>query len=222
MSGIRPAFSMMETVAILKPPDEWRPKERFYSSWAPEWIKKFREAIRPVLRDIVGEAGQAGIDDVKASVDFKLTDPNVVRFIETRAQRFAQAVNETTWNKLKDTLSDGYQAGEGVDKLAVRVTDTMTLRIGQSAEVIARTEVIGAENGGMLEGWRQSDIVKGKTWLATMSGGRTRDTHVEAHGQTVGLDEDFEVGDGSGPAPGQIGLAEEDIQCRFTMIAVVS
>lgn len=188
----------------------------------PEWIKKFREAIRPVLRDIVGEAGQAGIDDVKASVDFKLTDPNVVRFIETRAQRFAQAVNETTWNKLKDTLSDGYQAGEGVDKLAVRVTDTMTLRIGQSAEVIARTEVIGAENGGMLEGWRQSDIVKGKTWLATMSGGRTRDTHVEAHGQTVGLDEDFEVGDGSGPAPGQIGLAEEDIQCRCTMIAVVS
>ena len=28
---------------------------------------------------------------------------------------------------------------------------------------------------------------------------------------------DFEVGDGSGPAPGQIGLAEEDINCRCSM-----
>ena len=39
---------------------------------------------------------------------------------------------------------------------------------------------MGAENGGMLLSWRQSDIVSGKTWLATMTDGRT-ETHVEAH-----------------------------------------
>jgi len=34
-------FSMMETTVVLKPPSEWRPKERWYSSslWAPEWLK---------------------------------------------------------------------------------------------------------------------------------------------------------------------------------------
>ncbi len=32
-------FSMMETVVELKPDDEWRPRERWYSSWAPEWLK---------------------------------------------------------------------------------------------------------------------------------------------------------------------------------------
>ena len=32
-------FSMMETTVILKPPDQWRPKERWYSSWAPGWLK---------------------------------------------------------------------------------------------------------------------------------------------------------------------------------------
>ncbi len=32
-------FSMMETTVVLKPPSEWRPKRRFYSSWAPEWLK---------------------------------------------------------------------------------------------------------------------------------------------------------------------------------------
>ena len=32
-------FSMMETTVILKPQDQWRPKERWYSSWAPDWLK---------------------------------------------------------------------------------------------------------------------------------------------------------------------------------------
>ncbi|MBL8111770.1 MAG: efflux RND transporter permease subunit, partial [Acidobacteria bacterium] len=30
-------FSMMETTVILKPESEWRPRERWYSSWAPGW-----------------------------------------------------------------------------------------------------------------------------------------------------------------------------------------
>jgi len=32
-------FSMMETTVVLKPPSEWREKPRFYSSWAPRWLK---------------------------------------------------------------------------------------------------------------------------------------------------------------------------------------
>jgi Cu(I)/Ag(I) efflux system membrane protein CusA/SilA len=31
-------FSMMETTVILKPESEWRAKERWYSSWAPDWL----------------------------------------------------------------------------------------------------------------------------------------------------------------------------------------
>jgi Cu(I)/Ag(I) efflux system membrane protein CusA/SilA len=32
-------FSMMETTVVLKPQSEWRKKEQWYSSWAPEWLK---------------------------------------------------------------------------------------------------------------------------------------------------------------------------------------
>ena len=32
-------LSMIETTVVLKPPSEWRPKLRWYSSWAPEWLK---------------------------------------------------------------------------------------------------------------------------------------------------------------------------------------
>jgi len=32
-------LSMMETVVQLRPASEWRPRERWYSGWAPEWMK---------------------------------------------------------------------------------------------------------------------------------------------------------------------------------------
>ncbi|MDL1949099.1 efflux RND transporter permease subunit [Acidobacteria bacterium ACD] len=41
-------FSMMETTVVLKPESEWRPRERWYSSWAPGWLAS---ALRPFWRD---------------------------------------------------------------------------------------------------------------------------------------------------------------------------
>lgn len=186
-----------------------------------KWRKRFRETMRPVLGQIVADGGQTALDAVAVGVSFDVTDPNVARFLERRAQRFAVEVNDTTWKALKATLTEGLAAGEGIDVLKERVSAVMADRIRSSAEVIARTEVIGAYNGGTLEGWRQSGVVQGKEWLAALDD-RTRETHVEAHGQIVALDADFRVGDGQGPAPGQIGVADEDIQCRCSMLAVLA
>ena len=33
-------FSMMETVVLLKPESEWPVNPRWYSSWAPDWLRK--------------------------------------------------------------------------------------------------------------------------------------------------------------------------------------
>ncbi len=41
-------FSMMETVIQLKPEDQWRAVPRWYSSWAPDWLKGL---LRPFWRD---------------------------------------------------------------------------------------------------------------------------------------------------------------------------
>ena len=41
-------FSMMETTVILKPENEWEAKPRWYSSWAPRWLKP---ALRPIWPD---------------------------------------------------------------------------------------------------------------------------------------------------------------------------
>lgn len=186
-----------------------------------EWIRKFRERARPALRGLVAEAGADAVKDLGVSLDFSLTEPAVIRFLEQRAQRFAKRVNDTTWAMLRESLAEGVKDGEGIDQLAERVQTIMAGRIQSSKETIARTEVVGANNGGTLLAWQQAkDVVGGKRWLATLDG-RTRDSHQAAHNQVVGLDEDFTVGGARGPAPGQMGQAEEDVNCRCTMVAVL-
>jgi HK97 family phage portal protein len=182
------------------------------------WERRYRDEVKPILRDMVKDAGQAALDDLAIDMAFDVLAPEVVEFLKQRGQRFAKRVNETTWQQLKDSLREGLKNGESIPDLAKRVEEVMGARIRSSGEVIARTEVIGASNGGTLEAWKQSEVVATKTWLAALDN-RTRDSHIEAHGQTVALDENFEVGSGRGPAPGQIGLPEEDIQCRCAMTA---
>ncbi|MCX7991436.1 MAG: CusA/CzcA family heavy metal efflux RND transporter [Proteobacteria bacterium] len=41
-------FSMMETTVVLKPKEQWREKKRWYSEWAPEFLKKL---LRPIWDD---------------------------------------------------------------------------------------------------------------------------------------------------------------------------
>lgn len=190
-----------------------------------EWIKKFRSEIRPKLRDLVREFGEDALDELGLSLAFDVAQPRVARFIEQRAQRFAEEVNQTTWDELRKSLSQALEAGEGLVKIVERVEAIMAERIRSSGETIARTEVVGASNGGALEAYRQSGAVQKKTWLSALEPNRTRESHVEAHmryqAEPIPLDEDFEVGGGAGPHPGAIGLPEEDINCLCTMQPVV-
>ncbi|HSG29627.1 MAG TPA: efflux RND transporter permease subunit, partial [Candidatus Krumholzibacterium sp.] len=40
-------LSMLETVIILKPKSEWRKKDTWYTSWAPDWAKRLFRHITP-------------------------------------------------------------------------------------------------------------------------------------------------------------------------------
>lgn len=189
-----------------------------------EWDDEIKSRSHAEIEDAVGASGQAALDRLQIGIDFDLTDSRVSDFIKQREQRFAEEIDATTWERLSASLDEGYKDGETIAQLIERVESIMGDRIRSSGETIARTEIIGDMNGGTLEGWRQSKVVTKKKWLAAIDD-RTRDTHIEAHKQyqktPIDIDEDFEVGDGAGQAPGQIGLPEEDINCRCTMTAEV-
>ncbi len=185
-----------------------------------EWVKKFREAMRVAMREMVEESGDEAMDDLGIPEKFQVNEPLVRQFIEGRAQRFAVEVNETTWEQLRTSIGEGIAAGEGLTDMMARVDTVMGDRINSSAEIIARTEVGGAMNGGKRLAWKQSGVVTGKRWIAELDD-RVRDSHSDAHGQVVGIDDDFEVGAASGPGPGEMGDPDEDINCRCTMTGVI-
>ncbi|MBI4425834.1 MAG: efflux RND transporter permease subunit, partial [Elusimicrobia bacterium] len=61
-------FSMMETTVVLKPHDQWRKKERWYSSWMPELLQK---PLRHLWKD------RLSWEDLIAEMDSKMRFPGV-------------------------------------------------------------------------------------------------------------------------------------------------
>ena len=61
-------FSMMETTIVLKPEAEWREKPRWFSSWAPEWL---RTPLRSFWRDRITS------EELKAEMDAALQLPGI-------------------------------------------------------------------------------------------------------------------------------------------------
>jgi Cu(I)/Ag(I) efflux system membrane protein CusA/SilA len=61
-------FSMVETTVVLKPESAWRPKARWYSAWAPGWMKP---AFRPFWPDHVS------MEELIDEMDRELRAPGV-------------------------------------------------------------------------------------------------------------------------------------------------
>ena len=61
-------FSMMETTIVLKPEAEWRERPRWYSSWAPEWVKS---PLRSFWRDRITS------EELKGEMDAALQLPGI-------------------------------------------------------------------------------------------------------------------------------------------------
>lgn len=86
------------------------------------------------------------------------------------------------------------------------------------AERIARTESTGAYNAGTQSAF-YDEGVSSKMWIA-LADDRTRDTHLDAHGQCTYADEAFNIAGNYLMMPGDPGgPASEVINCRCTMVA---
>ncbi len=126
---------------------------------------------------------------------------------------------EAIQDAIRDTLDEG-SYGERDLARAIRDVTGGDIALDRAAR-IARTETTGALNAGhaaAMEELERSGDSNGRTWIA-IDDKDTRETHRELNGETVGVGEDFEVGDGHAPYPGYFGLPpEERINCGCTII----
>lgn len=184
-------------------------------SWGDDAEDDVSKSVYSVFTDIrEGTAAKFGIGAADLpDIDVTTRVNNLVTHV--------LGIGPRTADKLTLSLTQGVNAGESMDKLADRVSaifDTAE----SDAMAIARTEVNGAASG-LADSYAQAVHAGGlslqKTWLSTIDD-RTRDTHIDADGQTVGMDEMFEVGASelAYPCDENADDAGEVVYCRCTVI----
>lgn len=185
-----------------------------------DFIAEAYRTTTPVIDRAFRAGGRSGLLKARVGISFDVRNPAAERWLRRREQRFVEQVADSAWRELKTKLSRAMEGGTSIDNLVQIVQDLPAFR-PERAEMIARTEVIGAYNGGLEEGFRQSGNVLEKVWLAALDD-RTRETHVALHNQRAQIGSDFvSISGATGPAPGQMGEPGEDINCRCSMEAIV-
>ncbi len=158
-------------------------------------------------------AGQQLFDEVGKVEPFKLPLSDVQVFLRSRANLLANVPDEVH-TEIMQSIEQGLQHGESRKELMARISSAFD-EIGRSrAETIANTETAAAFNYSRDKAMREAGVTH-KRWLHSMSPliKEPRPTHLEADGQTVPIDDPFDVGGVQfmRPADDSLGAGPEDI-----------
>jgi SPP1 gp7 family putative phage head morphogenesis protein len=130
--------------------------------------------------------------------------------------------HEATRRSLMDILIQGFIQGLGFAKVSKSVRE----RFGQGAYNslrIVRTEGMRVRNAATQKS-REVSVEAGvdlkKRWVSTLDT-RTRDSHKDLDGVTIGVDEYFTIGTDKALAPLMFAQPQNVIQCRCTTISIV-
>jgi HK97 family phage portal protein len=148
--------------------------------------------IMPYLEELVSDSGNGALDLLGISKPLSVTE-RMQKIMDKRAKFYAQTTTDTTFTKLEVALTEGFGANETIVELTDRVKGVFTELKTSRAELIARTESTVSNNEGLIEGYRQSEVVTGKEWVAVMDN-RTREEHAMLDGEIVDLNGVFSNG----------------------------
>ena len=171
-------------------------------------------SIEAFSRRIVEQGKAAGLI-LKVKEDFaQIMRRRALRYIQQEAvRRRIQRVTETTRRQIVNAVDTGYRDGSTLPEVASSIRSIIPALASYRADAIARTETHGAANYGSQEAAAATGLPLRKEWLAAQDE-RTRETHAEADGQIVGMDDGFKVGNAILMYPGDpAGPPEETVNC---------
>lgn len=199
-----------------------------------EETKAYAGRFEARYRQAFERAGNAGYQATKGMIwippeerklkdadEFKVTAEHLAK-LRAQIEKAAKFFNETTWDVVKAELERLAAESPTVQEIANALKDKLEDRAHWEARRISRTEMCRTENWGGTEGYRQNEFVNNKGWLCSRVED-SRDAHVEADGQEVGIDEDFFVGGEALAYPGDPkGAAGNVVNCLCTTYPIVS
>jgi len=158
----------------------------------------------------------APLEEAGAAAIAKVTNEQALHYLSEANNRLV-AVSNLIWELARGELLDGMAAGEGVEKLAARVARVSPQLAQPRAEVIARTETLGAANAGSFAQIQATGMTGTKKWLAA-SDSRVRPSHSRASGQEVAINDTFSVGAAAMLRPHDPNApASETVNCRCVL-----
>lgn len=183
-----------------------------------------QDAFEPLF-NLAGESELLELDSEKVWSTNNKAAKKFVKEIRSLVPDMNQSSTDTLLRSFEKAIEEGNTPSERallVQEISVQAAEGEDGPFSmQRAQRVSRTMSTAAANGGKLEGWKQSDIAKGKKWRSA-AGTRTRKTHRKANGQIVALDKPFKVGSSKLMYPGDTaGDPEEIINCRCTMQLVL-
>lgn len=189
-------------------------------SQTPKWTDLTEQYTAKVAREVLA----APYKDLFGGGALFESRPFVQNWIADRENRLAQTPNEV-FGLVQHVIDMATKNGASIPDVQAQVEqlfgDTGIERWKNRARTVARTEVVGAYNGGLHDAFsmivaNDTDTQWVKRWLATEDQ-RTRPDHREADGQTVPFGQPFTVGGHPMMHPHDPAApASEVINCRCT------
>ncbi len=150
---------------------------------------------------------------------FDLRNPLIDDYLDSWREQSIVGITKTARDQVTDILQQAVKEGVGIDEMKRRLRETFEGWTDSKAATIARTEVVGASNSANLAAYQMSGLVDSKEWLAVQGDDATRESHEQLDGSVVGIVDEFHSISGhSAQGPGLFGIAEEDINCRCTVL----
>lgn len=113
--------------------------------------KRFQGAIEMVYH--------SGFEDaVSGSKTLKQLDEAALTWIWKRSLKLVKDINTTTLEEIRAQLAAGFEAGESIQQLTSRIVGYFDGNAQYRAERVSRTEVIAANNEGILDRYEKEGV----------------------------------------------------------------
>jgi HK97 family phage portal protein len=165
--------------------------KRYVKAFKPWYVDAFIRAGNAGIRVSKGELfDDAEFKDAAGKFDFLKQHEEIINDMIFKS---GTKVNETTIQVIVDMLHDAVESDMTIDELTSRIYDKLNDFTLWRSRLWARTESVRIDSFGSLQGFKQTEFVSEKIWICSFVP-ESREDHVIADGQTVGLDDDFDIG----------------------------
>jgi len=118
---------------------------------------KILSLIEATVTSSADQAYQSASQDFGLNVTWSIDNPFLAAYVGSRLH-LIRGIDDTTSAAVRDTLTEGYQAGETMSQLADRVSAVFSQAIDSRATTIARTETIQAYGAASLRAYKEAGI----------------------------------------------------------------